>query len=548
MKKNILLIPIVLLSLFQTGCLYETHTSQALKDYQQAHPSASRIGQVRFMLDDLGALNLKSLMEMRVMPTKVYETALLLGDGQLPLASGSVPLVMEKYGFIRPKSIANWKAELGVEPKVDVLGYVNTYIEKEIAGEAFKIQVSTFTCAACHSNRVFGSDGIATDSVWLGSSNVSIDFDSYLNQIYKGLKIATADNAKFVQTIQQVYPNIDESELRVIRKVLLPSVNFEIKKMVKGMDRVLPFLNGGPGNTNGIAAFKRAAKLHKEKYTFKDNEAGYVSIPDINFRAFRSSLLVDGQYSIKGNVRFTEMTVENSYQPEHIKDLAKLTAYFTFAAMGTVLRNIEPIFSNVEEIFRDFLADSLPPRFPGPVNLELATVGQAIYNRSCAQCHGTFAGELKDLRMVSFPNKLVPYTEIGSDNYRWNALRDGVIDFANRQKDIIAYVEPVSLNTGYVAPILSGLWATAPYMHNGSVPDLWSFLNPHLRPSKFVVGGHALDFEKMGVSYPPGLVPKSIPGTYDTTKPGKSNRGHEAQFSGLNVDDKKALLEYLKLL
>jgi hypothetical protein len=114
----------------------------------------------------------------------------------------------------------------------------------------------------------------------------------------------------------------------------------------------------------------------------------------------------------------------------------------------------------------------------------------------------------------------------------------------------------VSRTGGYVAPILSGLWATAPYLHNGSVPTLWQFLNPELRTARFYVGGHALDFAAMGIAgqlgddgvfgYPAGYAPWSRPQLYDTSKPGMSNRGHERQLDGLSADDKRALIEYLK--
>ncbi|MBM4184984.1 MAG: hypothetical protein FJ207_12345 [Gemmatimonadetes bacterium] len=70
------------------------------------------------------------------------------------------------------------------------------------------------------------------------------------------------------------------------------------------------------------------------------------------------------------------------------------------------------------------------------------------------------------------------------------------------------------------------------------------------------VGGHALDYERVGIAgeaghdgtyrYPHGYAHWSRPFLYDTTEPGRSNRGHE--FNTLSENDKRALLEYLKLL
>jgi len=109
-----------------------------------------------------------------------------------------------------------------------------------------------------------------------------------------------------------------------------------------------------------------------------------------------------------------------------------------------------------------------------------------------------------------------------------------------------------------VAPPLSGIWATAPYLHNGSVPTLWHLMHPDQRPSRFYVGGHALAFARVGIAgdvdddgtmhYPRDYRPWSTPSLYDTSEPGRSNRGHETMFAGLSEADKRALLEYLKRL
>jgi hypothetical protein len=71
-----------------------------------------------------------------------------------------------------------------------------------------------------------------------------------------------------------------------------------------------------------------------------------------------------------------------------------------------------------------------------------------------------------------------------------------------------------------------------------------------------MVGGHGLDYELMGIQgevddrgdyvYPDGYRPWSRPTLYDTSQPGRSNAGHE--FPGLSDGQKRALLEYLKVL
>jgi hypothetical protein len=92
---------------------------------------------------------------------------------------------------------------------------------------------------------------------------------------------------------------------------------------------------------------------------------------------------------------------------------------------------------------------------------------------------------------------------------------------------------------------LKGIWATAPYLHNGSVPTLYHLLHPEQRPASFVVGNREFDPEKVGYqsSGPDGWI-------FNTTMPGNSNIGHSGERFGsvLPEQRKSELLEYLKSL
>ena len=84
-------------------------------------------------------------------------------------------------------------------------------------------------------------------------------------------------------------------------------------------------------------------------------------------------------------------------------------------------------------------------------------------------------------------------------------------------------------------------WATAPYLHNGSVPSLWHLLHPAQRPAKFIVGNREYDSAKLGYST------TGSGWTFDASQPGNSNVGHTGERYGTNLteDQKAALLEYL---
>ncbi len=95
---------------------------------------------------------------------------------------------------------------------------------------------------------------------------------------------------------------------------------------------------------------------------------------------------------------------------------------------------------------------------------------------------------------------------------------------------------------GYKARPLNGVWATAPYLHNGSVPNLVELLKPASeRVKSFHVGSQEYDVENVGFKNDP-----SYP-LFDTKEKGNSNQGHEYGAS-LSNDERRQLLEYLKSL
>lgn len=90
---------------------------------------------------------------------------------------------------------------------------------------------------------------------------------------------------------------------------------------------------------------------------------------------------------------------------------------------------------------------------------------------------------------------------------------------------------------------LAGVWATGPYLHNGSVPTVYELLSPvSERRDVFWTGGRTLDLDRLGYesSEAPGLF------RFDTKLPGNGNYGHEFPVGGLNHDERLAIIEYLK--
>ncbi|MEO7432073.1 MAG: di-heme-cytochrome C peroxidase [Dokdonella sp.] len=119
------------------------------------------------------------------------------------------------------------------------------------------------------------------------------------------------------------------------------------------------------------------------------------------------------------------------------------------------------------------------------------------------------------------------------------AVRDAVAGYHEVIKAAIA-----SHPDGYKARPLSGIWASAPYLHNGSVPSLAELLKPPPdRVRTFPVGSRAFDPATVGLAADDAHPPE----TFDTALPGNANSGH-VYGTALADADKRDLLEYLKSL
>lgn len=99
----------------------------------------------------------------------------------------------------------------------------------------------------------------------------------------------------------------------------------------------------------------------------------------------------------------------------------------------------------------------------------------------------------------------------------------------------------------YKARPLNGIWATAPFLHNGSVPNLWQLLQkPENRAEKFWVGSHEFDPVNVGFVMNKGKSEFRVK-KGNTVQKGNSNLGHDYGTS-LTDGDKWDLIEFMKTL
>jgi len=220
----------------------------------------------------------------------------------------------------------------------------------------------------------------------------------------------------------------------------------------------------------------------------------------------------------------------------------------------------------IHEAMNPFINDLPPSPYPFSVDLDLAAKGKPLFEQQCASaCH--YAQNKKVYNVGTDMNRAMQitptarlglleliretcelYVERGGSD--WCRPKRG-----SRAADDEAYfVTPRGEASGYKPDVLHGIWAQAPYLHNGSVPTLWHLMRPAERPVKFIRGNIKYDEEKIGFvwdkapafdEYGPGDAVHFA--EHDTTVHGNSNAGH-TYGSEWTDGQVWAVIEYMKTL
>lgn len=530
---------------------YAETRSARIVAVERAKPDPQILGASRFLFDDLGGLNTRTL-ETNAFPWKVVTTAMIMehaARNKVTPNADLIPRIFQQYGWIMPSGVDNWPG--GQAPAFDKpVGIVSGEINRKIP--KVRLEVANMGCAACHAGMSYDAKGEPTGRLWLGSSNTSRYFDGYTRGIFDALRYVRHRQDELLATIPKVFPNVHPDEIATIRKYVLPQVAKRLDGAESNQDILVQFDHGGAGLTNGIAALK--LRLDAKPSLVSDHEHGYASIPDLYGRRLRSSVLYDGLYSLEAGKRFVERREGDFNRKDHER-LSSIVAFFIVPSMGIRATDSEKQAKRISDILHWSL-DYKPQPFPGPVDREKAVAGSRLYAAQCESCHGRYTPGIESLRLISYPNKLVPQAQVNSDPERWKAITDRMVKAIDRTS--VGKKVNAANAQGYVAPILNGLWTSAPYLHNGSVPTLWHLLHPEARPKRFLVGGHKLDFTRVGIagdtdaagvfSYPESHRPWSSPVLIDTGGAGRGNGGHEKEFAVLSETEKAALIEFMKLL
>lgn len=561
MNKRQVLIPVIaLLALIGVGMAVDGDPagmlsarlearSATLAQFDGLDLTAAQQGAVEFAFGDFSALSSEAL-EVSASPWKLATALLALRraggdlDGVTPQA---VTAMFQSYGFVSPTRIANWPSALPQPQLNGPLGQNIGFASRVLP--PIGLTIGNIACAGCHASVVYGADGRPdTSTVWLGTPNGSINLQRYVTELYAALRDRPVDEGLIWAAVQKLYPDTDWREWLALKSVVLPKIKELVARQEATIGRLLPFEVSTSGATNGLQALQaRFGVIPSDQIA---DRSPPISVPELGGRIWRSSLLAGGSYAAPRETPQRVMRAADITEA-HLRALAGLTAFFTVPSMGTSPATAGRHVDDAEHIM-DWLKHYKPQPFPGEIDRASAARGSVVYANACASCHGSYSPGIDAPALVEFPNW---QGDMGTDRTYLEEFDQASVDVVNGvgyDRLLQARVSP-----NYVAQPLTGLWSSAPYLHNGSVPTLWHLMHPAERPKQFDVGGHALDLGKVGIAgvahdgmwgTPPDYTPWAAPVRIDTAVPGLHATGHDAPFDTMSEPDKAALLDFLKLL
>ncbi len=311
---------------------------------------------------------------------------------------------------------------------------------------------------------------------------------------------------------------------------------------------------------------------------------------------------------VQYNSSISDPLVRNIGEALGVRAVAKLYGLDATSYENSVnlpgLKELEELLSG-KEPFSGLASPKWPAVFPR-LDPRLVVQGAEIYGQRCQGCHlPPHAELLVDLKSTESPPKHwrknqqgkwflrvtdIAREKIGTDAHEAEDFAARTADTGDLNRGRVSAREGLQIVTGaikskyfdannftpaqraewsgyrdqggevvrdklvYKARPLNGIWAAAPYLHNGSVPNLYQLLSPATeRDAVFWVGSKRYDVANVGYER------TEIPGAsrFDTALPGNSNAGHEfkdgPQGRGvvgrrLSPAERRALVEYLKSL
>jgi hypothetical protein len=459
------------------------------------------------------------------------------------------------------------------------------------------------TCAACHTRQI----SVQGKSYRVDGGPAIVDFQSFLSDLHLAMGKLLSDPATLENFGHAILgPSPTAAQIAALRQDIqdwyLPFHTI--------MDKGLPPQAWGPGRLDAVSMiFNRLSGLDlgpPPTYIIEDNikrADAPVRYPFI-WNAYRQDHTQWPGFADNGNDllglgrNVGEVTgVFASYHPK--KDAGRLTGINFIGENSTNFSGLAALENLIKKIG--------PPKWIWPVNAALVAQGSTLFAQNCSKgCHEVKTGSVPSLNPL-YKTWATPVKNVGTDTREWSILdrkvdpgvltgvyilglneplknpeapinvlslsvvgsiiqhtlpvalpddfveqmtRAGTVFTAETEslKGAFRYGQKAAAPGSYESRVLRGIWATAPYLHNGSVPTLAELLKaPAERVASFKIGP-AYDLDNVGLAIDQTVFSQVLQ-TTDCTQldSGNSRCGHDFGTK-LSPDQKKALLEYLKTL
>lgn len=430
------------------------------------------------------------------------------------------------------------------------------------------------TCAACHTGEV----SIRGQKIRIDGGQSLIDFTRYEETIVASLKKTVADADKFSRFAQRIITDKQPPNSKVNEQQLAINMQTRIAELDAHLAVNAVEVPYGHGRLDAFGQIFNA-----------------IATEALNIPENRHSPNAPTSFPVLWDASHLDLVQWNASAPNKEPGPLFQNAITALAVYGTVnVKKNKLTYSSsikvsdlgyIQNQFYQLTAPQWPTRIAGALDSNKVQAGARLYQKHCVACHHLVdSGDKKrQLRAV-----LVPASDVGTDalvvdNFNNLRVKTGMLE---GDKAMVVFGEKLPAETApmnlvlhvaigalldqpwqsikalfqeyesnydppaqtiyssYKARPINGVWSSAPYLHNGSVPTIYDLLLPAVqRPQGFYVGNRELDLVKVG------YVSTEAPNTsfYDTRLPGNSNVGHE--FGAVLSDEERwALVEYIKSL
>ncbi|HBP89255.1 MAG TPA: di-heme-cytochrome C peroxidase [Nitrospirales bacterium] len=471
------------------------------------------------------------------------------------------------FGYLVNKETAPWP-----------LGWVKDSVN---SGE-FKGEWIGLTCAACHTAEIH----YAGKRMRIDGAPTMADFTGFINALDQALEETYLDmkqeggrsGAKFARLARRLgSPSEIELQERLEKAVMTRQAWHH---------RNDPPKEGQPGFA-GYARLDAFGVIFNEVTNALLNKSEEYNIPE-NYRVPDAPV----SYPFLWDTHFHDWVQWNGISPAIPMGRNVGQGIGVFGQVNMEKETTSIKLNNLRKLqglVRKLRSPVWPETVFGVIDQDKAQKGEQLFTKHCKSCHITqkrneHLNDIDITMSLLHPSRSSPAASIGTDpKMAENAARRVIVSRKNDEQvpgsKELGVVASTAIGTNlwekiltvldgigaffdhgtvtqptpiaYKARPLDGIWATAPYLHNGSVPNLYETLLPEQeRTKQFCVGVKDFDPQKVGFintqQCPPGVIGTVL----DTSLEGNLNTGHTDEVYGTEFTDEQRwqLVEYLKTL